>query len=128
MNELNLKAIKLSKNNKPYLKFSYQEYETFLLDLKDGEELLFTISKKRTLNQNRLFHQIIRIVAEYIGESFDTTKIFLVCKFFGCEEVEINGNIYTVPVSTSKLDKKSFSEGLTNLYIWANEENIKLPN
>ena len=85
------------------------------------------ISLKRSLGQNRLFHKIVNIVADYIGESFEATKAYLVCKFFGCTEVIIENVVYTVPVSTSKLNKKEFAHGLTNLYIWAEENNIKLP-
>lgn len=125
--ELILKGSKQTKDNKPYAKLPSKELQDFLKDLADGEELVIEISIKRSLGQNRLFHKIVSIVADYIGESFEATKAYLVCKFFGCTEVVIENNSYTVPVSTSKLNKKEFAQGLTNLYIWAEEQNIKLP-
>lgn len=125
--ELILKGSKQTKDNKPYAKLPSKELQEFLKDLVDGEELVIEISIKRSLGQNRLFHKIVNIVADYIGESFEATKAYLVCKFFGCTEVVIENNSYTVPVSTSKLNKKEFAQGLTNLYIWADENNIKLP-
>lgn len=125
--ELILKGSKQTKDNKPYAKLPSKELQDFLKDLVDGEELVIEISIKRSLGQNRLFHKIVNIVADYIGESFEATKAYLVCKFFGCTEVVIENNSYTVPVSTSKLNKKEFAQGLTNLYIWADENNIKLP-
>lgn len=125
--ELILKGSKQTKDNKPYAKLPSKELQDFLKDLADGEELVIEISIKRSLGQNRLFHKIVSIVADYIGESFEATKAYLVCKFFGCTEVVIENNSYTVPVSTSKLNKKEFAQGLTNLYIWAEEHDIKLP-
>lgn len=125
--ELILKGSKQTKDNKPYAKLPSKELQEFLKDLVDGEELVIEISIKRSPGQNRLFHKIVNIVADYIGESFEATKAYLVCKFFGCTEVVIDNNSYTVPVSTSKLNKKEFAQGLTNLYIWADENNIKLP-
>lgn len=125
--ELILKGSKQTKDNKPYAKLPSKELQEFLKDLVDGEELVIEISIKRSLGQNRLFHKIVSIIADYIGESFEATKAYLVCKFFGCTEVVIENNSYTVPISTSKLNKKEFAQGLTNLYIWAEEHNIKLP-
>jgi hypothetical protein len=125
--EIILKGSKQSKAGKTYVNLPSKELQEFLKDIVDGEELVIEISIKRSLGQNRLFHKIVNIVADYMGESFEAAKAYLVCKFFGCSEVLIEGNTYTVPVSTSKLNKKEFAQGLTNLYIWAEENNIVLP-
>lgn len=125
--EIILKASKQTKNNKAYVNLSSAQLQEFLKDIADGEELVVEISLKRTLSQNRLLHKIINIVADYMGESFENAKAYLVCKFFGCTEALIEGVTYTVPVSTSKMNKKDFAQGLTNLYIWAEENNIVLP-
>jgi hypothetical protein len=125
--EILLKGSKQTKNGKSYVNLPSRELQDFLKEITDGEELVIEISIKRSPGQNRLFHKIINIVADYMGESFDATKAYVVCKFFGCSEVVIEGNMYTVPVSTSKLNKKDFAQGLTNLYIWADENNIRLP-
>ncbi|NDB85277.1 MAG: hypothetical protein EB127_21630 [Alphaproteobacteria bacterium] len=126
--EIILKASKQTRNNKAYVNLPSSQLQEFLKDIPDGKELVVEISLKRTLSQNRLLHKIINIVADYMGESFEATKAYIVCKFFGCTETTIDDRVYTVPVSTSKLNKKEFAQGLTNLYIWAEENNIKLPS
>lgn len=99
-----------------------KELREFSDPIEIGTELVITISSKRSLDQNRLFHKLVTMVASEVGESFEATKVWLVCRFFGCNETEIEGNVYTVPVSTSKLNKREFAEGLTNLIIFAEQE------
>lgn len=126
MSEITLKAIKT--NNTVSFK-NLNEYREFLKEIPDGTEILIRISDKRSLDQNSIYHAWITLIASEIGESFDTTKIYLTCRFFGCTEKEVDGLVLTVPVSTSRLDKKTFAEGLTNLYLWALEDlNMTLPN
>lgn len=126
MSEITLKAIK----TKDTVSFrNLNEYREFLKEIPDGTEILIRISDKRSLDQNSIYHAWITLIASEIGESFDTTKIYLTCRFFGCTEKEVDGLVLTVPVSTSRLDKKTFAEGLTNLYLWALEDlNMTLPN
>ncbi len=129
MNEISLKAIRTIRENKPFIKFvNKDEYLNFIKELSEGEELVITIAKKRSLNQNALFHKWVSILASEIGYDFDTMKVWLVCKFFGCKEEEIDGKIYSIPVSTSKLNKKEFADGMTNMYLWASEQGFILPN
>lgn len=125
-----LKATKQTFDNKNTVCFSNkQEYLNFISQFKDGEELLIEITSKRSLSQNRLFYKIIRIIAEHIGETPEAVKTWLLCKFIGCEETEIEGKIYTVIPSSSKLNKKEFSDLLTHIYIFAAEElHINLPS
>lgn len=128
MNEITLKAVRITKNNQPSIRFNDKsEYLDFIRDIKDGEEIVITIAKKRSLNQNALFHKWVSILSNDIGYDFDTMKVWLVCKFFGCKEEEIDGTIFTVPISTSKLNKKQFADGMTSLYAWATENGFNLP-
>lgn len=106
-----------------------KEYLDFIKEFEEGHELIVTISSKRTLDQNKLFHKLVSLCSEQMGISFDEGKVWLVCKFFGCTETTIENSVYTIPVSTSKLNKKEFAVGLTNLIIFATEElGIQLEN
>lgn len=127
MNEVVLKA---TKQNGPTISFSNRkEYLDFLKEIEDGAELVITISRKRSTNQNALFHKWIGIIADHIGESPEATKMWLVCKFFGCNEEEIEGKTYTIPISTSKLNKKEFANGMNLIDLWASQElGILLPS
>lgn len=123
------KTFKAVKTNNTVSFRNLNEYREFLKEIPDGTEILIRISDKRSLDQNSIYHAWITLIASEIGESFDTTKIYLTCRFFGCTEKEVDGLVLTVPVSTSRLDKKTFAEGLTNLYLWALEDlNMTLPN
>lgn len=123
------KTFKAIKTNNTVSFKNLNEYREFLKEIPDGTEILIRISDKRSLDQNSIYHAWITLIASEIGESFDTTKIYLTCRFFGCTEKEVDGLVLTVPVSTSRLDKKTFAEGLTNLYLWALEDlNMTLPN
>lgn len=129
MSEIILKAVKRTVSDQPTVVFTNRsEYLDYLKEIPDNQEVLVTIAHKRSLDQNKLFWSWIKIIADYIGESQETTKVWLTCKFFGCEEKEIDGQIYTIPVSTSKLNKKDFANGLTQMNIFAFEKlNIILP-
>lgn len=123
------KTFKAIKTNNTVSFKNLNEYREFLKEIPDGTEILIRISDKRSLDQNSIYHAWITLIASEIGESFDVTKIYLTCRFFGCTEKEVDGLVLTVPVSTSRLDKKTFAEGLTNLYLWALEDlNMTLPN
>lgn len=126
MSEISLKAKKIGSTISFYNK---SEYTSFLSEIVEGTELIITISRKRSLNQNALFHKWISIIADYMGESPEAVKVWLVCKFFGCNDTEIDGKTYTIPVSTSKLNKKEFANGMNLIELWALQElSIKLPS
>ena len=125
-----LKATKQTINKFPTISFSSKkDYLDYISQFNDGEEVLVEILSKRTLSQNRIFHLWIKCIASHIGESFEAVRMWMVCKHFGCEEKEIEGKLYNIPCSTSRLSKQEFTESLQSMYIWALEElNIALPN
>lgn len=124
-----IKATKQTRTTgEPYLHFDKTEYLSTLKEIDDGTEVVIEILIKRSLSQNNLLHLWIGILASEWGESFSHVKAKVVCDFFGCEEVEYQGKSYIVPVSTSNLDKKTFADGLTNMYIWALENGYNLPS
>jgi len=116
------KTFKAVKTNNTVSFRNLNEYREFLKEIPDSSELVITISDKRSLDQNALFHKIISLVASEIGEDFSTCKIWLTCKFFGCVEKEIDNTVLTVPVQTSKMNKKDFADSLTSLIIFVTEE------
>ena len=84
--EIQLKGSKQSLNSIPYAKFEIKQLQMWLSELKDGEELVISVATKRSSNQNRLFHQWVGLIADYIGESPEVVKMYLKCKFLGCIE------------------------------------------
>lgn len=126
--EIQLKGSKQSLNSIPYAKFEIKQLQMWLSELKDGEELVISVATKRSSNQNRLFHQWVGLIADYIGESPEVVKMYLKCKFLGCIEEEIEGVVYKIPPETSKLNKKQMSDFMQQVYIFATTEmEIKLP-
>jgi len=128
MQDLIIKGTKQTRDGTPTISFSKTDYLAWLKEFEDGHEVVITLSDKRSKNQNALFHKWVTILSSEIGYDFDSMKAWLVCKFFGCKEEEIDGKVYTIPISTSKLNKKQFAEGMTNLYLWASEQGFILPN
>lgn len=126
--EIQLKGSKQTFEEQPYAKFDLKKLKEWLSELKDGEELVISVATKRSLNQNRTFHQWCSIIGEYMGESPSIVKHYLKCKFLGCVEEEIEGHIYQIPPETSKLNKKQMSDFMQQVYIFATTEmEIKLP-
>lgn len=127
---MTLKATKQTIKGLPTIIFSNkQEYINHISDFNDGEEVLVELSSKRSLSQNRIFHLWIKCIASEVGESFEVVRMWMICKHFGCEEKEIEGKLYNIPCSTSRLSKQEFTESLQNMYIWALEDlNMTLPN
>lgn len=124
-----IKATKQTrKTGEPYLHFDKSAYLATLKEVADGTEVLIEILIKRSLSQNKLLHLWLQILSTETGCTPEEAKVIYVCKFFGCEEVKYNGEVYTVPVSTSLLDKKAFANGLTSMYIWALENGFNLPS
>lgn len=124
MKKITLKGYKSSKQGIPSLTFPKDAYKEFLNKLDDYEEVVIEISIKRSLDQNAKFHKLVQIMSEHMGESFEAVKAYLVCKFFGCDDVEIEGRHYTIPVKTSQLSKEEFTIGLTALCQWMEEQQI----
>lgn len=129
MNEITLKAIRKEREGLPSLEFPKGEYYSFLREIPLNAEMVITISRKRSLNQNALFHKWINIISSEIGEDSEVVKYWLKCKFLGCEEKEIDGHTYSIPPETSKLNKQEMSDFMQRVYIFAAEElHVNLPS
>lgn len=130
MSEIVLNASKQSLNNEPYVSFpSKKEMKEWLLQFEDGHELSVHLYDKRNLNMNNLLHMWIGYISSETGMNFDEAKYWSVIINFGyIEVVEDDGSKTKAPISTSKLGKKKFAEGLTKMEIWCKEFfNITLP-
>lgn len=129
MDDLIIKASKQTKDGQPYLSFPKVEYIKWLKEFEDGHELLILLQDKRSLSMNKCLHGWIKILAESIGNDFDTMKYWVVIKNFGYTIQLIDDEEFKVPVSTSKLKKEDFSIGLIKTHAWALEKfNIDLPS
>ena len=128
MKSLTIKGTVQRRDNISNLHFEITELKNWLNELSSGEEVTITFSLKRSIGQNNLFHSWVSIISNYTGEDFDTTKYWLKITFFGYREKEIDGVIYKIPYETSKMTKSEMADGMTRLYQWAQEHNIKLPN
>lgn len=128
MKSITIKGTVQRKDDTSFLHFDNTELKKWLIELNHGEEVVINISSKRSIGQNNLFHSWVSIISNYTGEDFDTTKYWLKITFFGYREKEIDGVIYKIPYETSKMTKSEMADGMTRLYQWAQEHNIKLPN
>ncbi len=129
MEDLHLSATKQTANGTPYVSFAKTEYWKWLEELADGEPLVITISNRRSLGQNALYHKWVSIIADEIGEDFVTTKAYLSYRFFGHTEKEIDGILIHVPASTSRTPKKEFTKIMEQISCWALQElNVTLPS
>lgn len=129
MEDLHLNATKQTSNDIPYISFPKTEYWRWLEQFPDGESLVITISNKRSVGQNSLYHKWISIIANEIGEDTATTKAYLSYRFLGFTEKEIDGIIVKTPYSTSKLGKKDFNNLMEQVNAWALQElNVILPS
>lgn len=117
-----IKGTKQTSGSKSYVSFPREEYDRYLSNLEDGEEVIIEIYNKRTRPQNRLLQKLISLYSSHTGEPFDVSKAYLVCKFFGCSDAIIDGEHYKVPVSTSTLEKEDFSNGLQSMIVFFQTE------
>lgn len=127
--KVEINATKQTNESGAYVHFyKSDDYKNFLKGLADGSNVIITLSNQRSLNKNSCLHGWVRILADEWGEDFEFVKSYLVIKHFGYLEKEMDGELYKVPISTSKLDDVEFAKGLNKLYIWALSQNITLPN
>ena len=128
MKEIIIKGTVQYNHQIPEIAFDKKPLKEWLKDFKPGDEVIINIFSKRSLNQNALFHKCIGIIADYMGEDFDTCKHYIKIKCFGYKEEEIDGEVYKIPVETSKLSKKEMADGMTKMYKFAAEHGIVLPS
>lgn len=101
----------------------------------EGKEIELTIKeykKERSRFQNRYyFGVVLKIIADYTGHDVEELHEVLKVMFLSTKDVEMSGDIYSIPQSTTKLNTKEFEEYLERIRRWALmdlEVQIPLPN
>lgn len=77
---------------------------------------------KRSLNQNRLYHEIIGLIADETGHSHDEIHEYVKAKFLPPRQIEMNGNAITVSGSTATLTTAQMAELTEYVMAWAASE------
>jgi len=103
----------------------------FLVRPEDDYELIFRKTVyKRSSDQNRRYWSLLNEIAEQLdvrGEKYaaDTWHNYFRVRFIGQEEIKLpNGKTLDQPISTTTLDKGSFSEYMTQIEAFAAERGV----
>lgn len=90
------------------------------LSLEKPWDVSVTLHKsKRSLDQNRLYHLWVGIIAEETGNSHDDTHEAMKQMFLPPRFVNFNGQMREVRPSTTSLDTKAMSEFLNKVEAFA---------
>lgn len=82
--------------------------------------------KRRTISQNRLMWMWYRCIEDNLGQDSDELHYILRLKFLPYKTIKVNKEPCKIPISTTKLDTKQFTDYLEKIYIWASQEGIIL--
>ena len=75
--------------------------------------------KKRSLEQNNLYHQWVGVIAGETGHSHDEVHEWLKAEYLAPRMVEINGKTQQWRPTTTKLTTKEMSEFMDQVYVFA---------
>lgn len=91
-------------------------------------EWQITIGKvNRTRAQNDYFWTLAELLGSHFGHSKDAIKDMLMVGLGFYDDKEIDGKIYTVVRTTTKLNKEEFSRLIDSCFIMGNADNVVLP-
>lgn len=83
---------------------------------------------KRTGQQNKYYWVVVAIIADSLGYSSDEMHEALKRNFIGSEQgKDCFGNVYIKAKSSAKLNKDDFIDYLNKVLIFAQNENIEIP-
>ena len=115
-------------NKNKFSPYNFEQYWNYLSTL-EGKEVFCVVSKKtnsRSLPQNKLYWEWLKIIADYLGE-YDKDEVheILKHKFLAKKQIEIvskaTGEIESTKINTSttKLTTKEMSEYMDEINRWA---------
>ena len=85
-------------------------------------------TKKRSTDQNSLFHKWMQILAEHTGYTAKEMKDIVVMECLGTRPVSYGGKTVEVLLETSNLNTMEFSQMMDQVYRWAlNDLDCLLP-
>ncbi len=97
-------------------------------DIKNSLGMEVTIGKpKRSNPQNALMWSLITVIANYTGDTPEDIHERLKVSFLGVEHKTVRGVDLVMPISTTSLNTKQFTEYLDKIYALGNTLNIRLP-
>lgn len=89
----------------------------------------FASKFKRTENQNKYWHTLVGIIAEYRGEHPRETKLLIKYECLELRPIKtLRGEEYLVPVSTTQLDRQQFADLIDKTLAYAVSQGIIVPN
>ena len=91
------------------------------------EVRVFDEPKTRTLPQNKLYWKILEIISDHTGETKDYLHGMFGLMFLPKDEYVINGERYLLPVTTTRLSTKEFSEYIEQIRMEVSELGLILP-
>jgi len=96
-----------------------------------GEEVLHEVlirpfRKNRTIEQNALYHSILKDIAEQTGNTHGALHEFFKMEFLGIQTFTVNDKIMSRPRSTTGLTTKEFGSYIEQLHAWCADQGIKL--
>lgn len=96
----------------------------------DGDFVVEISKKRRSLNQNALFHKWIGIIADHCGYGTDEMKSIIKEKALGKKEVTdpFTGEIKEIEISSASLDKAQFSKLMNETQLIAMNLGLTLPS
>lgn len=90
---------------------------------------IYEIKKKRSLDQNALFHKWVMIIADFCGYSPEGMKTAIKRKILGMNEFTdpLTGEVSYMDYSTAKLTKEQFTNLMTETQVIAGDLGLILP-
>jgi len=83
--------------------------------------------EKRSIKQNSLYHSWLNCIEKETGNDHDAMHEFFKRKFLSFSCHDIYGEEVAIPLSTTKLDTKQFTDFLENVKMFMQEQGTRLP-
>lgn len=102
--------------------------ENCIREIRNSMGMTVTIKKEKRSNpQNNLYWAILTVLSNDTGFTTEDLHDRLRVQFLGVERKTIKGTEIVMPVSTTSLNTKTFTEYLDKIYALGNTLNIVLP-
>lgn len=86
------------------------------------EVIVRPYERNRTLQQNRRYWLLVKVIASHTGNDPQYLHEYLKCRFLGMVAVWVNKQMFEVPRSTTTLGVKPFAEYMLQVEAWAATE------
>jgi len=83
--------------------------------------------KKRSLPQNNLYWKHLTLMEEATGHTKEELHDIFRLRFLPKRDLDVDGIVYKLPISTTELTTKEFSKYMDNIRLTASELDVVLP-